>query len=308
MALASSPVAFTQILKSLKAKTLQRPSRAAGPVPEVTAISPNSAPQGGVGDLVISGRNFAPGFQIRIDCRGGSAKVASFKVESSARAVAHVEFPPKENLGPCDLYTDFVRASNGEIMPSRQGTPQVTQVKSVAFGISNSSPMDAIVGEYTLVPAEEAKSMASMQAQIKSATPGMQSKAAGAKEMADKYKKGEITLAQLMAYTQQMSQTMMPQTQQDMATGQKMAEYTKQEKQGQLRLRAGSLQFAAGNAVAFTESASSLKDIGLLGPPDGRSDSTYIRITFGDGKEYYFRSGLSSPAADVQWLKNRLGK
>ncbi len=77
-----------------------KPSRAAtGEV--VSMMSPDSAPPGGHGQIVLTGQNFKEGMQLHFNCKGAQFSPDSFKVESSTRVVAQVTVPLTAEEGPC---------------------------------------------------------------------------------------------------------------------------------------------------------------------------------------------------------------
>jgi len=77
-----------------------KPSRAAtGEV--VTVMSPDSAPPGGHGQVILTGQNFKDGMQLHFNCKGAQFSPDSFKVESPTRIVAQVTVPLTAEEGPC---------------------------------------------------------------------------------------------------------------------------------------------------------------------------------------------------------------
>jgi len=289
-----------------KAKLAQGPR---GPVPQLTGINPNSAPPGGVGELVFNGANLSSGVRVRMGCMGGNMPIITdYKVESTQRATMHVEFPAHTPEGPCDVFLEYLAdPKTGEIMPSRQGTPEVRQVKTVSFAISNSSPMESKLGTYTLIPPDEAKYLTSIAP--KGGQQSVEKQQAEAKTMAEKFQKGEITMQQMMEYSQKMAQQMMAQTQPLQQLGanafQKMQEWQKQHKQVDLRLKAGTLRCLEGNQSLLTQPASAVKDIAVVASPSSNTSETF-HVAFSDGKDFYFQE--HGAEAEVRWLKQRLGK
>lgn len=293
-----------------------------GPRPSLTAINPNSAPPGGTGDLSLTGKNFARGMELRINCKGGYPNFDNFRVESPERAVVHAHFPLDMSEGSCEVYLDYILAENGEISPSRQGTPEVTvQVKSVTFSISNSSPMPVNLGEFALVSEEEIKSRDAMATQgqkamqdAKASQPSREKQAADLKEMTEKYKRGEITLDQLMQATQKYTQAFMsPSAQQNaqnmVKTEQENSRAQQQRKKGALLLVDGSLTFVQENQTLFKEPASAVKEIReVTFPGEDKSHSDVFDIVFGDGKTYSFSPPSAKASEAVADLKKRLGK
>jgi hypothetical protein len=294
----------------------------------VTGISPNSAPEGGIGEVVFTGTNFVQGMQLRIYREGGGGAKASFKVESPERAVAQIRAPIDMGEGRCVVEMEYPPRGNDETSPSPGGTREVVQIaESVSFTISNSSPMEVALGEYTLFPEEELKVMEAeaafgqrMQAnkpseeQMQAQKQTAQKAAAEAKEMAAKYKRGEITMAQFMEYSQKLMQN--PQFAQAQAQGrditptlQKGMELQKQEKAGDLRLKQGSIRFMQGDNAVFSEPVSALKEIAVVPPPGGEKRSRAFHVAFNDGKTYFFRLRSEGSTEDmVSKLKKRLGK
>lgn len=293
----------------------------------VTGISPNSAPEGGIGEVVFTGKNFVQGMQLRIYREGGGAN-ASLKVESPERAVAQIRVPIDMGEGRCVVELEYPPRGNDETSPSPGGTREVVQIaESVSFTISNSSPMEVALGEYTLFPEEELnvmKAQAALAQRMQANKPSeeqqqaqkqtAQKAAAEAKEMAAKYKRGEITMAQFMEYSQKLMQN--PQFAQAQAQGreitptlQKGIELQKQEKAGDLRLKQGSISFMQGDNAVFTEPVSGLKEIAVVPPPGGEKRSRAFHVAFNDGKNYFFRLPSEGSTEDVvSKLKKRLGK
>lgn len=139
----------TKKQESPKAKATQYPS------PELTGISPDNAPPGGVGDLVLTGNNFGTGVSLRFDCSGPEPKLDSFKVENSTRAVVHIAIPFNAKEGACSLalLRKMGRSGPMEISESEPGTTEVVMVpeNGPKFRISNSSASMAVGLEVVLL-------------------------------------------------------------------------------------------------------------------------------------------------------------
>ena len=117
---------------------------AAAPAPELAAINPNSASPGAEGDLVLTGKNFNVGTELRMSCSGETPALTNFKVESETRATVHVRFALDTHEGPCEIYLaqrPTSTNSQGEITASSGGTVEVNQVKGATFAISIPSAM-----------------------------------------------------------------------------------------------------------------------------------------------------------------------
>jgi hypothetical protein len=133
-----------KIPKLGKSQPTEQKKETTGPAPELTAIDPSSASPGAEGDVVLTGKNFTAGTNLRMDCHSEAPSISSFKVESPTRAVAHVKFGYDMAEGPCDLYLEqrsTTTGENGEIKASTEGTAEVVQVKAVSFSVSKSSSM-----------------------------------------------------------------------------------------------------------------------------------------------------------------------
>lgn len=116
--------------------------RAAAPAPVITAIAPDSAPPGGGGEIVISGKNLTPNLELSLTC----GAVEGFKVQSPERAVATLYVYPAAREGPCGAALErypMRRAASGEIEVSKEDTPEVFMIprQSFPFTISNSGKM-----------------------------------------------------------------------------------------------------------------------------------------------------------------------
>lgn len=117
------------------------------PAPELTAITPDAAPPGGAGELVLTGKNFTPGMNIRFNCKGGvNPHIESFKVENSSRAVANVSLPLNAAECPCEMFLERT-AGGSETGESQSGTKEVFQVPASGpkFAISNSGSLPVSV-------------------------------------------------------------------------------------------------------------------------------------------------------------------
>jgi len=77
-----------------------KPSRGAT-VEVVSSMSPDSAPPGGHGQVVLTGQNFKDGMQLHFNCQGAQFSPDSFKVESPTRIVAQITVPLTAQEGPC---------------------------------------------------------------------------------------------------------------------------------------------------------------------------------------------------------------
>jgi hypothetical protein len=266
--------------------------------PVLTGISPNSAPPGGIGELVLTGKNFSEGMHLRIN----GVDTVVLKVESPERAVATIRVADDAPEGEANLEFNWRKMEEWEMSRSRVGTPEAAQVaKSVRFTISNSAPMAVLLGEYILFPEEEINSRKSEEASGNKMN-----------EMREKYKRGEISQEEFMTYMMKAGQSMMAQMQ--MGTGAqagqlvpKSMEWQKQEKKGELRLYKGSISFLEGKNTLFTEPVSALKEIAAVPPPAHERTSHELQLAFNDGKKNFLRS--EKPAEEeVSRLKKRLGK
>jgi hypothetical protein len=109
-----------------------KPSRA-GTAEVVSMMSPDSAPPGGHGQIVLTGQNFKDGMRIQFNCKGVQFSPDSFKVESPTRIVAQITVPVSAEEGPC-------------------GTSMGSEPGKEPFRISNSANMPvaisvALIGE-----------------------------------------------------------------------------------------------------------------------------------------------------------------
>ena len=89
--------------------------------PQIALISPDSAPPGGSGQLVITGKNLSDKMEFRLNCKGGYIEPQSVKVESPARMVAQIKVPLDVEEGPCGTQVaskgEPFRISNSASMP-----------------------------------------------------------------------------------------------------------------------------------------------------------------------------------------------
>lgn len=135
---------LSKATKKNEKKTSENPSNA--PAPQLTSISPSSAPPGGAGEVVLVGQNLTPGMRLSISCEGGSIQSKGFKVESAERAVVQITVPFGTGEGPCSL--ELVRfaggaSGSGETEESPRGTPEMFQIPSSGptFSISSTGKM-----------------------------------------------------------------------------------------------------------------------------------------------------------------------
>lgn len=113
-----------------------------GPVPEVTAINPNSVPPGWEGDVVFTGSNFSKTMKLRMECESESVKPKDFRVESANRAIFHLKVPPSAEEAKCMIALEVPPGgATAEIGPAVEGTPQIVQVTGAGFAISESSSL-----------------------------------------------------------------------------------------------------------------------------------------------------------------------
>jgi hypothetical protein len=129
------------------------------PAIEVTSVTPDSAPPGAAGEIVLTGKNFFRGMRLRMGCAGDETSPESLKnhlvtVESPERAIVKVSIPEDAKERPCTLYVVgyWVRAGvvTDETDESPRGTPEITQISpdKVLFRISNSGSMPISVPVY----------------------------------------------------------------------------------------------------------------------------------------------------------------
>jgi hypothetical protein len=272
--------------KSDDAKTPQ------GPLPELTSVTPDSVPPGGSGELVLAGKNLVDGVRVRIGCKDyQNLHIDSIKIESRERANAHVTIPDTMGEGPCEIFLEFVRGGDGEIMPSAEGTPEIVQARSISFSVSNASTsMPVGLGGYFLVPEDDLIAMAAMaqaQADAHKMTADMQS---GKANMMDPdFIKKMQEAAMVMSKMAQRSQ----QPQQDGPLG-------------FLLLKGGSVSFVLEGKTIFDQPVSNVKEISKI-EDSLRGSSSIFRIAFKDGKAYGLRAPQSGHL-DLDQLKKKLGK
>lgn len=306
-----------------------------GRVPAVlTGISPNAAPPGGTGELVLTGKNFVPRMGLRLAC----ATTSEFKVESPQRAVIQIKVSLEEQEGDCRVALSYPPSPKDETGESPQGTVELAQVApSVKFTINKNAPMPILLGEYTLFPEEEISvrnSMAAtgqdMQKRAEASKPTkkqedqIQKQADDLKTLQAKHDRGEISDAEFMAAAMKAASGMMGQLtpQQRGAMGQqataaaqvgqtskKLADLTKQEKRVEVRLNQGSISVLDGKNPLYTQKASALKEITVVPPLPDKESSQEFQMAFSDGKKYCFRLGSNDNADDeVTKLKKHLGR
>jgi len=104
-----------------------KPSRAST-YEVVSSVSPDSAPPGGHGQLILTGENFKDNMKLQFKCKEAEFPPDSFKVESPTRLVAQVTIPVGAQEGPCEtadpsayptstMSKDSFRISNSANMP-----------------------------------------------------------------------------------------------------------------------------------------------------------------------------------------------
>lgn len=142
------------------------------PPPELLSIRPDSAPPGGSGDLMLTGRNFTRGLQIRMSCNGGTNPVIeSFKVEDGERAMAHLKIPFGANEGPCLITME--RRMLTETGESAGGTFEVFQVPDSGPKLSISMSGELPTGVSVLFLAEGNQDYMNLMQKLQEAiTPG----------------------------------------------------------------------------------------------------------------------------------------
>ena len=128
-----------------------KPSRA-GTAEVVSMMSPDSAPPGGHGQIVLTGQNFKDGMQLHINCKGAQFAPDSFKVESPTRVVAQVTVPLTVEEGPC-------------------GTSMGSESGKEPFRISNSANMPVAIS-VTLIGEGDMQFMDMMMSMQKSMMAG----------------------------------------------------------------------------------------------------------------------------------------
>jgi hypothetical protein len=87
--------------KTSKAATPQVKASRAATMEVVSTMSPDAAPPGGYGQVVVVGENFKDGMQVTFNCKGAQFKADSVKVESATKAVAQIKVPVTATEGPC---------------------------------------------------------------------------------------------------------------------------------------------------------------------------------------------------------------
>ncbi|MBZ5514774.1 MAG: IPT/TIG domain-containing protein [Acidobacteriia bacterium] len=277
------------------------------PGPEITSITPDSAPPGGDGEIVVTGKNLIQGLTINV-C-GARTKL---DVQSPERAVAHLEIGDQAEEGPCNATVVYGVGNNGEILPTADSSPELTQEHWLGYRISNSSPMPVGLGKFNLVPEEEMKLMAALDAKSEKfrRTEDRAKNDKNLQNLMEEAQKASKSgdLQKMMELAAQMQQTsavqdVQQQTPEMLADSQRLVELQKQEKPGRLLLEAGAVKFVAGNATLFKEPASAVKQIAYLNAGD--ASKAVFRIAFSDGKSYGFRE---LPGSDMDRVKTRLGK
>jgi hypothetical protein len=263
-----------------------------GPMPELTSVTPDNAPPGGSGDLILVGKTFAEGLRLRIGCKDyQNIHIDTIKIENRERAIAHVTIPDSVPEGTCEFFLEFVRGVDGEIMPSTEGTPEVVQARAITFAISNTSTSFPVgLGEYSLLSDEDLNDIATMaktQAESQKLAADMQ---AGKVNMMDPdFIKKMQANAVLMTKMAQRAQK----PQQDGA-------------KGSLLLKGGSVSFVLAGKTIFDQPVSKLKEITEIQAIFG-SGGTVYRFEFSDGKAYGLKPPQSNHVA-LDELKKKLGK
>ena len=79
-----------------------KPSRA-GTREVVSSVSPDSAPPGGHGQVVLTGQNFKDGMQIQFQCKGADFSADSVKFDSPTKVEAQITVPVTAQEGPCGI-------------------------------------------------------------------------------------------------------------------------------------------------------------------------------------------------------------
>jgi hypothetical protein len=72
-----------------------------GTVEVLSTMSPDAAPPGGMGEVVVTGDLFNGGKDLEFRCQGAEFKPDSIKVESPKRIVARIHVPVSAQEGPC---------------------------------------------------------------------------------------------------------------------------------------------------------------------------------------------------------------
>ena len=102
-----------------------------GSIEVLSMISPDAAPPGGMGEVVVTGDLFKGGKDLEFHCQGAEFKPDSIKVESPKRVVARIHVPVTAQEGPC--------GTSLRSMPGKE-----------PFRISTSASMPIGVGAYML--------------------------------------------------------------------------------------------------------------------------------------------------------------
>jgi len=102
--------------------------------PEVAQISPDAAPPGGAGEVVITGKGFAEGMNVDFRCKGAEFQPKSLKVQSPTRAVAQLEVPLSAEEGPCGLSMKSTQTGEPFKISSSAGMPVTLPVLYVGEG------------------------------------------------------------------------------------------------------------------------------------------------------------------------------
>ena len=158
------------------------------PPPELTSITPDSAPPGGFGEMVLAGKNFTPGMRLHLSCQGGEIQSKGFKVETAERATGQISVPGATSEGPCQMELVRILGMTGsETEDSQKGTPEVFQVSEggPTFRISSSGKMPVGI-ELVLMGEGDLNYMDIMQKMAKEAQGGFGP---------GKMKKGQLLLA-----------------------------------------------------------------------------------------------------------------
>jgi hypothetical protein len=295
--------------KETEPTTPSRAKKLRVPAPEITSITPDSAPPGGDGELVVTGNNLFPGIVLNF-----CGTLTKLEVQSPERAVAHIKIGEAAEEGPCETTAVYGIGNDGEILPAGETSPEVHQQQRVSFSISNSSPLPVGFGMYNLMPEEEIKLAAAMEARgqkLQRSEEQLEKDQDTQKLVQEAQKAGkEKDLQKMMELAAQMQQTgavqnVQGQMPQMLADTQRLNELQKQVKLGKLLLEAGSLKFVAENATIFTEPVSAVKQIAYLNM--GEASKGIFRIAFSDGKSYCFKETEDNQNG-VERVKKRLGK
>ncbi len=124
------------------------PSKETGPAPELLQISPDSAPPGGIGELLLTGKNFTKGLRLIMWCGKPMEELATgvFKLENSGRARAQIKIPfhiGEETCTMLGLMPPLGGLSEEEEEESVLASREVVQVAAggPTFRISKSAKM-----------------------------------------------------------------------------------------------------------------------------------------------------------------------